>query len=224
MDISSEDGPPAQQSRAGRAEATFVLKTGNGAQHAQPSARITFAHARPSTGRLTSPAQERGVLLRGRITRVLASCCIARLVVLATEDTRSPIVVHIHSREGSAAEAMSIISTMNGIRCPVVTFCRNEALGPAAIIASHGLRGYRVAAPNCRFSLKISSLKEIRSDAMNTQSLLPLLVEVLVKNTRRRPEEVLEWLTTGTSFGAQEALRMGIIDAIASEPIFPKMA
>jgi ATP-dependent protease ClpP protease subunit len=223
MDISSKDGLPAQQSRAGREDMTFALKAGNGAPP-QPSPRITVARARPSTGRLTSPAQERGVLLRGRITRVLASCCIARLVVLATEDARSPIVVHIDSREGTVAEAMSILSTMNGVHCPVVTFCRSEALGPAAIIASHGLRGYRVAAPGCRFSFKITSPKETRQGAVNTQSLLPLLAQILVKNTRRRPEEVMEWLTSGTPFGPQEALRMGVIDAIASEPIFPKMA
>lgn len=163
-------------------------------------------------------------MLRGRITRVIASCCIARLVVLASEDPRSPIVIHINSPGGSAAEAMGILSTMNGIRCPVVTFCRGEVFGPAAIIASQGLRGYRVAAPGCRFLLKISGPREsARREMLNSEPLLPLLAEILVKNTRQRQEEVLAFLTNGMPFGPQEALRLGLIDAISSEPIFPKM-
>src|SRR5262249_22939496 len=155
--------------------------------------------------------------------RVIASCCIARLVVLASEDPQRPIVIHIDSPGGSPAEAMSILSTMKGIRCPVVTFCRGEVFGPAAIIASKGSRGYRVAAPGCRFSLRITGPKEARGrETAKVEPLLPLLTEILVKNTRQRQEEVLALLTTGTPFGAQDALRMGLIDAIAGEPIFPR--
>jgi ATP-dependent Clp protease, protease subunit len=226
MDISSKDGFPSQQSRAGRGGLPFVLRTENGTQYAaQSAARIQMAKGtRPSTGRLTSPAQERGVALRGRITRVIASCCIARLVVLASEGAHNPIVIHIDSPGGSPAEAMSILSTMNGIRCPVVTFCRGEVSGPAAIVASHGLRGYRVAAPGCRFSLKVTGPKETsRREALIAEPLLPLLAEILVKNTRQRHEEILDLLTAGMPFGPQEALQMGLIDAIAAEPIFPKM-
>jgi ATP-dependent protease ClpP protease subunit len=153
---------------------------------------------------------------------VIASCCIARLVVLASEDAHNPIVIHIDSPGGTAAEAMSILSTMNGIRCPVVTFCRGEVFGPAAIVASNGLRGYRVAAPGCRFSLKITKESQ-RREAATTEPLLPLLAEVLAKNTRQRQEELLGLLTNGMPFGPQEALRLGLIDAVAAEPIFPKM-
>jgi ATP-dependent Clp protease, protease subunit len=227
MDISSKDGLPSQQTRAGRGGLPSVLRSEKGAQYVPQSApRSPTAKAvRPSTGRLTSPAQERGVALRGRITRVIASCCIARLVVLAAEDSHNPIVIHINSPGGSASEAMSILSTMNGIRCPVVTFCRGEVFGPAAIVASHGLRGYRVAAPGCRFSLRITGPKESsRREAANAEPLLPLLTEILIKNTRQRKEEILGLLTSGMPFGPQEAQRLGLIDAIAAEPIFPKMA
>ncbi len=225
MDISPKDGLPSQQSRAARGDFPFVLSAENGTPeipHPGPRASST-KRGRPSTGRLTSPAQERGVALRGRITRVIASCCIARLVVLASEDTHSPIVIHIDSPGGSAAEAMSILSTMQGIRCPVVTFCRGEVFGPAAIVASQGLRGYRVATPGCRFALKLTGPKEnSRREALNSEPLLPLLADILVKNTRQPQEEALALLTNGTLFGPQEALRLGLIDAIATEPIFPK--
>ena len=219
MDISLKDGISPEQTCAPGGELSNGAK-----QSLHPPTRVKIPNARPSTGRLISPAQERRVLLRGRITRVVANCCIARLIVLATEDVRRPIVIYIDSPGGSAAAAMNIISTMNGIRCPVVTFARGDVLGAAAIIASHGLRGYRVAAPGCRFGLKVSLSKEARQESIADEPLLPLLAEILIKNTRQRQEEVLELLRSATPFGPQEAMRLGMIDAIDNEPIFPKMA
>jgi ATP-dependent Clp endopeptidase proteolytic subunit ClpP len=227
MDISSKGGLPSQQNRAPRGTSRLLLAAENETPKFPQAAQriLTSKGVRPSTGRLTSPAQERGVALRGRITRVVASCCIARLVVLASEDPRSPIVVHVDSPGGSPAEAMSILSTMNGIHCPVVTFCRGEVFGPAAIIASHGLRGYRVATAGCRFSLKIVGAKEpARREAERAEPLLPLLTDLLVKSTRQPHQKIMASLTTGTPFSSQEALKIGLIDAIASEPVFPQVA
>src|SRR5207248_3145744 len=124
--------------------------------------------------------------------------------------------------DGSITEAMGILSTMNGIRCPVITFCRREVMGPAAIIAAHGLPGYRTAAPGCRFSLRLSGANK-RSN-YNLNSLAAVLAEVLTKDARKEQEKVLGWLKNGGEFGVQEALGMGIIDAIANEPILPKTA
>ncbi|HVV73886.1 MAG TPA: ATP-dependent Clp protease proteolytic subunit [Verrucomicrobiae bacterium] len=177
---------------------------------------------RPSTGRLTSPAQERRVIMRGRLTKLIASCCIARLVVLAAEDQLEPIIVYIDSPGGSLSEAMGVLSTMNGVRCPVLTFCRGQVAGPAAIIAAHGLTGYRVAAPGARFSLKFSG--GAGQEESDVESLLPLLTEALSKDTRRTREEVLEWFRSGAEFGAQEAIRRGFIDTIAEQPVIPKPA
>jgi|SRR5579859_1557126 len=221
MDTSSKGGIPSQQSRAGGGD----LPIGDLApkpQVAQFPARSKTTPARPSTGRLTSLAQERRVVLRGRITRVIASSCIARLVVLAAEGARHPIVIHIDSPGGSAAEAISILSTMNGIHCPVLTFCHGEVAGPAALIASNGLRGYRIATPTSRFSVGITDLKDARHPGIGSETLLPLLTDILVRNTRQPQDQILGWLTKGKTFGPQEALRMGLIDGIATAPIYPK--
>src|SRR6516164_2719248 len=98
---------------------------------------------RRSTGFLASRFLERRVPLRGRITNQLASCCIARLLVLATEHRQKPIVTYIDSPGGSISESLNVISTMNGIQTPVVTFCRGAVGGSAAVIAAHGLKGFR---------------------------------------------------------------------------------
>ena len=130
--------------------------------------------------------------------------------------------MYIDSPGGSAVEAMGILSTMNGVRCPVLTFCRGQAGGPAAVIAAHGLPGYRVAVAGARFSLKLSGFGTAGDPEL--ELLLPLLTEGLSKDARHTPEEVVDWFRNGTDFSAQEALRRGIIDKIAEAPVVPRPA
>jgi len=180
--------------------------------------------SRPSTGLLTAAGQERRVPLRGRITKQIASCCIARLLVLATENLKQPIITYIDSPGGSVAEALGVISTMNGIRCPVVTFCHGQAVGPAAVIAAHGLRGYRVATSTSRFSLRGFEPVGKGHDPRVLESVLPMFVEILAADARKQRDQVLKWFKDGAQFNAQEALAHGLIDAISSQPLYPTLA
>ena len=184
--------------------------------------RFRAANDRPSTGRLISPTQERRVVLRGKITKVIASCCIARLVVLAAEDQEQPIIVHIDSPGGSASEAIGILSTMNGIRCPVLTFCRGQASGPAAVIAAHGQSGQRSAVLSTRFSLRLSCFSD--HNQSNFESLLGLLVESLSKDTHRPVEEVLQWFKTGLDLNPQDAIKRGLLDTVTNTAPSPHPA
>ena len=134
--------------------------------------------ARISTGLLTSAGLERRLTLRGRLTKPIAACCIARLLVLATEDHRQPIIAYIDSGGGLASETLGIISTMNGIRCPVITFCNGQAAGPALVIAAHGLKGFRVAVQGARFSFKLLAETSRGRKAGDIESTLRLLAEI----------------------------------------------
>jgi len=167
--------------------------------------------------------QERRVPLRGRITKQIANCCIARLLVLATENVRLPIVTYIDSPGGSVAEALGVISTMNGIRCPVVTFCHGQAVGPAAVIAAHGLRGFRVGTPEAQFSLKGFETAGKGNDWAVFESVLPMFVEILAADAHKQRDQVLKWLKEGAQFTSQEALANGLIDAVSSQPLYPEL-
>src|SRR5882724_10869344 len=134
--------------------------------------------SRRSTGLLASKFLERRVPLRGRITNQLASCCIARLLVLATEDRQKPIITYIESPGGAVAEALGIISTMNGIRSPVVTFCRGSIGAEAAVIAAHGFKGFRTADPGAHFSLKMQSEYSDNGTPEAYESYLKLLAQI----------------------------------------------
>jgi ATP-dependent Clp protease protease subunit len=176
---------------------------------------------RPSTGLLTATDRERRVTLRGRVNKAVASCCIARLLVLATEDRRHPIVTYIDSAGGSLPQALAVISTMNGIRCPVVTFCHGQVGAPAALIAAHGLPGFRTATPAARFSFKLADAAARERDPAEEGALLPLLAGMLAKDCGQPPAEVLGWLTNGVEFAPEQALQHGLIDIIAARPLVP---
>jgi ATP-dependent Clp endopeptidase proteolytic subunit ClpP len=175
-----------------------------------------------STGFLASKLLERRVPLRGRITRQLASCCIARLLVLATEDRHKAIVTYIDSPGGSAEQSLGIISTMNGIHSQVVTFCRGPIGGAAAVIAAHGLKGFRTADPAAHFSLRLLSEASRDGQRAKQESFLKLLAQTLARDTGNPEAQVVRWLTEGAEFTPAEAVRNGLIDTIAPEPLLPE--
>jgi ATP-dependent Clp protease protease subunit len=178
---------------------------------------------RPSTGLLVAAGQERRVPLRGRISKPIASCCIARLLVLATENPKLPIVTYIDSMGGSVSEALTVLSTMNGIHCPVVTFCYGQAIGPAAVIAAHGLKGFRIGVPTSRFSFKGITIPSKGSDSLEFESALALLADVVAQDVNKPRQQVFKWFKDGTQFTAQEAVANGLIDTVSTQPLFPKV-
>ena len=191
------------------------------AQAGESSARLIHAKLmrRPSTGSLTTGGKERVFPLRGRITRQLCGCCIARLLVFATEDRSRPVLLLIDTSGGQISSALSIISTMNGIHTPIATFFGPSVEGTGVVIGSHGLRGFRVAPSGARLSFKALSAEAAASE--EAASMLPMLAEVLAKDTRQSEARVLGWLRDGAEFDAQQALEAGLIDSISSSPILP---
>jgi ATP-dependent Clp endopeptidase proteolytic subunit ClpP len=175
-----------------------------------------------STGLLTSRSLERRVPLRGKLTKQLASCCIARLLVLATEDQHKPIITYIDSPGGSVAESLGIISTMNGIHSPVATFCRGLVGGVAAIIAAHGKKGFRTIDPGAHFSLRLENDYSTDGSSETHESYLKLLAQILAEDTAQPQAQVLRWLSEGAEFNAQQAVQNGLVDVVGREPVLPK--
>ena len=120
------------------------------------------------------------------------------------------------------SETLNILSTINGIHCPVVTFCYSQAIGPAVVIAAHGLKGFRVAAPNSRFSFKGIIPVTKRQDSVELDSALDMMAEVLAEDVRKPKQQVLRWFREGAQFTAQEALTNSLVDAISTQPLLPK--
>lgn len=180
------------------------------------------AKAGRSTGLLAGAGRERSVILRGRITRQLAACCIARLIVLGTEHTAQPIIVYIDSPGGSIVDSMPILSTLGGLKSPIATFCTGEVGGPAIAIAAAGLRGCRAALAGARFHFNPLRPARAGRSVASDDKFLQMLAEMLAANTGKPQAEVFGWLQAGAQFGADQALVNGLIDCISPKPVLPK--
>ena len=184
----------------------------------------TFARHIPprSADTRNGKVRERSVPLRGRLTKDAGACYIARFLVLAAEDPKRPIIAYVSSSGGIAAEALAVISTMNGIRCPIATFCSGAVTGPAIAIAVHGKKGFRTATPTAQFSFGGFELQGVSQDAAGNDSLLAVFAENMARDTGNPPAKVVEWVRKGAEFNAEEALKHGLIDTIAPGPNLPE--
>lgn len=184
---------------------------------ASPAAAKTPVRVPKSTGVLTGVLHSRRVPLRGLITERIAACCINRILVLAADNRRQPIIIDVESPGGSVRDALSIIRTINGITCPVATFSRGYVGGAAVMIAAHGLRGYRVAIPNTRFQFAPGLCSEPNHDVGPWHSVL----QILAAAAQKPESEIEKWLRVGADFDPQKAVASGIIDLVGAKPLFP---
>lgn len=181
-----------------------------------PGGPVPMGHGaiRKSTGLLTGVLHSRRVPLRGPLTERTAACCLNRMLVLASDNKKQPIVIEIDSTGGPIVHALSIIRTMNGIACPVATFCRGAVQGAAIIIAAHGSKSHRVSAPGAEFTFGDIARE---SEATCWHSL----IQILAHDTGREEQEIASWLAERGAFDAQRALQMGLVDVLGTKPIFP---
>ncbi len=163
----------------------------------------------------------RSIPVRGAITNAAANACIARLVMLASEGPEEPILANVAASSGPASQALRIISTMDGIRCPVATFSLGKVGGVGSLLVAHGRRGFRVAAPNAQFSFTFDAEKR---EHRGTTSHLRLLVEMVARDSGQPPEKVLSWIEAGAQFTPEQALANGLVDQISPRPIVPGIA
>jgi ATP-dependent Clp protease protease subunit len=143
----------------------------------------------------------------------IAACCVARLLALASDAPHQPIEMQIDSSGGLITESLMIVSTMKGIKCPVITLCHSGVGGSAVMIAAQGSPGLRFAMPSARFSFHA-----LLSEPSLTPEYRGLFAENLAQSTKRSVQEVLEWMAEGAVFSPDEAIANRLIDTIAVVP------
>ena len=157
--------------------------------------------------------------LRGRLTKILGSCCIARLLVFSTEDRAKPILVRVESTGGPISAVLPLLSTMNGIHAPIATFLGNSVEGTAIVVGANAMKGCRVATLQTRLSFR-SLAEQIDRDPREAQ-LAPMLVEILAGATGKPVSVAEKWVYGGAEFTAAQAMEAGLIDVISPQPVLP---
>jgi len=164
------------------------------------------------------------VYLRGRLDEALANTVITQLLVASRIADRSRGVdLYIDSPGGTLGAALSVYDVVQSLGMTVATTCIGTAGGAAVLVLAGGTTGQRYALPHARVhlieettSLESRNVADLTSHAQAVRDQSARWRTALVKHVRLPPERLVAELSTPRWLTAQEALSLGVIDAIAA--------
>lgn len=165
--------------------------------------------------------ENRIIYLSGDITTQTADYVVSRLLVLDTLDPESEIRLYLSSYGGSVYAGLAIYDAMQLVSAPISTFCIGPAFSMAAWLLAAGEPGRRFATPNSRIMIHQTSAgflgtsADIKVAAENVIKSERLMNELLARHTKRGLAEIESAVQRDLWMTPQEAMRFGMIDAIA---------
>jgi ATP-dependent Clp protease protease subunit len=162
----------------------------------------------------------RTLLISEPVSPDLSSKILPRLLLLEAEDPEAPIKVLINSPGGAVDDGFAIYDMMRYVRCPVTTICVGLAASAATIILLGGDKGQRFALPNTRVLLHQPSqaMRGVASDIeISAKEILRIrkrINEILVRETGKTDEEIMDDLNRDFWLTAAEAVEYGLLDKV----------
>ena len=149
-----------------------------------------------------------------------ANLIVAQLLFLAHEDPKKDIKLYINSPGGSVHDGLAIIDTMNFIEPDIQTIGIGLQASMGAMLLSCGTKGKRFLLPNARVMIhqpssgtegKITDQEIALREGI---TLKKILIDILAKNTGKKPEQVERDMDRDNWMSATEANNYGIVDTI----------
>jgi len=167
--------------------------------------------------------KERIIFLTGPVHDDMASLICAQLLFLESENPTKEIAMYINSPGGVVTAGLSILDTMNYIRCDVATLCLGQACSMGSLLLTAGTKGKRYALPNSRIMIHQPSggaqgqATDIEIQAREILKMRRRLNDIYVERTGQ-PLEVIERAVERDSFmSPEEAREFGLIDHVVTE-------
>lgn len=170
---------------------------------------------------LFRPEDTRILYINGEITESLA--CLFNLTMLELEDEgNDDITVYINSPGGSVHAGLSMIDTMDIVRCDVQTVCVGMCASMAAWMLMCGSKGKRFALPHSKIILHqplggmngFSQASDIKLMAEDLQRTKAELFSMVVQRTGKSMEVVERDCDRDFYLNADQALEYGIVDSV----------
>ncbi|MDR1034363.1 MAG: ATP-dependent Clp protease proteolytic subunit [Holosporales bacterium] len=164
--------------------------------------------------------KERIIFLTGGIDDEVASIVCAQLLFLESEDSSMDVSFYINSPGGVVTSALSILDTMNYIRCDVSTLCIGQACSAGSLLLCSGAKGKRFSLPNSRIMIHQPSggttgqATDIEIHAREILSLRERLNAIYAANTGQSIETINANMERDKFMSTDEALKFGLIDRV----------
>lgn len=163
--------------------------------------------------------KKRTIMVSGEIDDKLAAEVNLQLMCLA-ELGNEDITMYINSPGGSVSAGLSILDTMNMVKCDIRTICNGTAASMAAVLLSAGTKGKRYATTNAEMMIHqvIGGMHGQASDvqiaARHIEKTKQNLNVILAENTGNTLKRIQKDTDRDYYMTAVEAVKYGLIDSI----------
>jgi ATP-dependent Clp protease protease subunit len=166
--------------------------------------------------------KDRVIMLHTDVNEQSASVIVAQLLFLEAENPDKDINFYINSPGGSVIAGLSILDTMNFIKCDVSTIVMGQAASMGSLLASSGTKGKRFMLPSARHMIhQVSSgtrgtAIDMKIALEETLALNKYLTEIYVKNTGQTFDKLEHDMSRDKFMSAVESVEYGLADQVIS--------
>lgn len=167
--------------------------------------------------------RDRIVMLDTDVNEHSASLIVAQMLFLESEDPSKDILFYINSPGGSVISGLSILDTMQFIKCDVSTIVMGQAASMGSLLASSGTKGKRLILPRARHLIHqpLGGAQGQASDMeIQVNEILRMkkqLTEIYVANTGKSYEQLERDMDRDNIMTAEESIAYGLSDKIVSK-------
>ena len=167
--------------------------------------------------------KDRIVFIVGGIDDYVANLVVAQLLFLESEDPKKDIYMYINSPGGVITSGLSILDTMNYLKCDVSTVCFGQAASMGAVLLANGADKKRFALPNSRVMIHQplggarGQASDIEIQAKEILTLKDKLNKILADKTKQNLKKIQTDTERDFFMNAEEAVKYGIIDEVLKE-------
>ncbi|MDC2989459.1 ATP-dependent Clp endopeptidase proteolytic subunit ClpP [Gammaproteobacteria bacterium] len=164
--------------------------------------------------------KDRIIFIVGKIDDYVANLIVAQLLFLESEDPKKDIYMYINSPGGVITSGLSILDTMNYLKCDVSTVCFGQAASMGAVLLAGGAKGKRFALPNSRVMIHQplggvqGQATDIEIHAKEIKTLKEKLNTILANATGQTLKKIEKDTERDFFMDSKEAAKYGLIDEI----------
>jgi ATP-dependent Clp protease protease subunit len=171
--------------------------------------------------------KDRIVFLGSEIDDDVANVVVAQLLFLESEDPDKDATIYINSPGGDVSAGLAIYDTMQGLRCPVATFCVGQAASMASLLLAAGAKGKRTALPNARIMIHQvlagfrGQATDIEIHAREILKARDTLNGIYARHTGQPAEKIARDTERDNFMSAEEARAYGLVDQVLTKEKSP---
>ena len=169
--------------------------------------------------------ERRNVHLWGVVDDKSAKDVVTKLLLLDADKPGEEIKFYINSPGGVVTSGMVIYDTMRMLKSPVSTICMGLAASMGSILLSGGVKGKRFIFPHGEVMIHQPSLggfirgvsTDLEIQAKQTKKVKEIGATILAENCGKTMQQIMKDFDRDYWMDATEAIKYGIVDAVADK-------